>query len=96
MTFRKALVTTVGLFLAAVTFAVAGQAQDAQSSQPSVADAARKAREQQKSQPKPAKVFTDDDVPNLKGVISVVGSQPAPPPAAKRGGSTGSNSPRSS
>jgi hypothetical protein len=81
MTFRKALVTTIGLFLATTIGAVAAGAQDAQSSQPSVADAARKAREQQKSQPKAAKVFTDDDVRNLKGGISVVGNEPAPPPA---------------
>ena len=43
-----------------------------------MAEAARKAKAQQKNEPKPGKVFTDDDVANLKGEISVVGSEPAP------------------
>jgi len=42
--------------------AFAQQDQSQQQSGDSVADAARKAREQQKAQPKPKKVFTDDDV----------------------------------
>jgi len=71
----------VSLLVAAV-YAPAGRAQDSQASQPSVADAARKAREQQKTEPKTGKVFTDDDVANLKGGISIVGSEPTPPPTA--------------
>ena len=45
----------------------------------SVADAARKARAQKKDAVKPVKVFTDDNVGDIKGQISVVGSQPASP-----------------
>jgi vancomycin resistance protein YoaR len=56
---------------------------------PSVADAARKAREQNKSR-QPAKVFTNEDIPDLKGTISVVGTpppEPAPAPAPAPDGS---------
>jgi hypothetical protein len=80
MTSRKALIPMAVSLLAVAVCAPAGRAQDSQGSQPSVADAARKAREQQKSEPKTAKVFTDDDVANLKGGISVVGSDPTPAP----------------
>lgn len=48
------------------------------SQQESPAEAARKAREQKKNQPKAAKVFTNDDLANLHGNVSVVGSAPAP------------------
>src|SRR5262250_1265422 len=54
-------------------------AQDA-SQQPSgdpVADAARKARAEQKKEPKPKKVFTNDDIP------SAPATTPAPAPSAK-------------
>jgi len=59
------------------------RAQDApgtsSSSQPaSLGDAARKARAQKKDSSKPAKVFTNDDVGDLKGTISVIGNEPAP------------------
>lgn len=49
---------------AAPAFAQQDQSQSNNSQQTgdSLADAARKAREQQKTQPKPKKVFTDDDV----------------------------------
>jgi hypothetical protein len=43
----------------------------------SVADAARAARVQKKGE-KPGKVYTDDDIANLKGTVSVVGAAPAP------------------
>ena len=43
----------------------------------SVADAARKARAQKKDSVKPAKVFTDDNVGDIKGQISIVGAEPA-------------------
>lgn len=42
-----------------------------------VADAARKAREEQKKEPKPKKVFTNDDIP------SAPAGTPAPAPSAK-------------
>jgi hypothetical protein len=45
------------------------------SAQSSLADAARKSREQKKSE-KPAKVFTNDNIPTSGG-ISVAGAQPA-------------------
>ncbi len=44
--------------------------------QESVAEAARKAREQKKVLPKPAKVFTNDNLPSVSGVVNVVGSAP--------------------
>src|SRR5438309_854636 len=44
----------------------------------SLGDAARKARAQKKDSGKPAKVFTNDDMGNLKGTISVIGNEPAP------------------
>jgi hypothetical protein len=47
---------------------------------PSIADAARKAREQKKSEPKSAKVFTNDNIP-AEGGINVVGDATAPAPA---------------
>jgi len=82
MTFRKSLIPLAVLVLYAAVYSPAGRAQDSQTSQPSVADAARKARAQQKMEAKGGKVFTDDDVANLKGQISVVGVEPTPPPAA--------------
>lgn len=72
---RKLLLATTVLALAAT--AVVTRAQDASQAQ-SVADAARKARAQKKDAAKPAKVFTDDNVGDIKGQISVVGSQSAP------------------
>jgi len=80
MKFRNPLI-----LLAIFSTALAGphvQAQDSQSSQPSLADAARKARAEQKAQPKSAKVYTDDDLANLKGQISIVGSEPPAPTEA--------------
>ena len=53
--------------------ASAQQAPAQQSTGDAVADAARKARAEQKTAPKPKKVFTNDDIPS---------SVPAPPPAA--------------
>jgi chromosome segregation ATPase len=43
----------------------------------SLGDAARKARAQKKDSSKPAKVFTNDNVGDLKGTISVIGNEPA-------------------
>lgn len=47
----------------------------------SLGDAARKARAQKKDAPKSSKVFTNDDVGDLKGTISVIGNEP--PSSAK-------------
>jgi chromosome segregation ATPase len=43
----------------------------------SLGDAARKARAAKKEQSSPPRVFTNEDVPGLKGTISVVGSAPS-------------------
>ncbi len=45
---------------------------------PSLADAARKARETKKTEPKPAKVFTNDNLP-AAGNINVIGAEAAAP-----------------
>lgn len=50
--------------------------------EPSVAEAARKAREQKKSQPKAARVITNDELGAIRGSISVVGNPAAPPAEA--------------
>ena len=42
----------------------------------SLGDAARKARAQKKEPAKSSKVFTNDDVGDLKGTISVIGNEP--------------------
>jgi hypothetical protein len=44
---------------------------------PSLADAARKAREAKKTEPKPAKVFTNDNLP-ATGNVNVIGADAAP------------------
>lgn len=83
MTHRVSMVAT-GVLLAWSLGATLAQAQAAPAPQqaPSVAEAARKAREQTKGRPQPAKVFTNEDVPNLTGVVSVVGTPLAEPAAA--------------
>jgi len=82
MILRKLLIL-LALTAFTLTSGPYGRSQSSQSGQ-SLADAARKAREQQKNEPKSAKVFTDDDVANLKGQISVVGNlPPAPAPAVE-------------
>lgn len=61
----RGLAVLAGAFCLAAGPAFARQDQSSGSQEQSgdsVADAARKAREQQKAQPKPKKVFTDDDV----------------------------------
>ena len=81
MNVRKLLVSLALIF---PLVPMKGLAQSAQSAPPSqdssqqnsLADAARKAREQKKDQPKPAKVFTNEDLAGLKGTISVVGNEP--------------------
>ena len=82
MTSRKLAFATTILILAGST--LMGRAQDAsadstqtEAQSDSVADAARKARAQKKDASKAVKVFTDDNVGEIKGEISVVGSEPA-------------------
>ena len=72
-----------GILLASSLCPILAQGQAAQAPQqaPSLADAARKAREQNKGR-QPAKVFTNEDIADLKGVISVVGTPPSEPAAA--------------
>jgi len=63
------------LFCAALALAGGARfaaAQDS-SSQDSVADASRKAQAEKKAEPKPAKVYTDDNIGAVQGQISVVG-----------------------
>jgi predicted RNase H-like nuclease (RuvC/YqgF family) len=68
-------ISALSALLGVAAFAASAQQQD--STQPStgdpVADAARKARSDQKTAPKPKKVFTNDDIPS---------AAPPPPPAA--------------
>ena len=75
---RKLLFATT--ILALTASAVITRAQDValDAPSPSVADAARKARAQKKDSVKPVKVFTDDNVGDIKGQISVVGAEPSP------------------
>lgn len=77
-----------GVFLASSLCLIPTQAEAAPAPQqaPSVAEAARKAREQSRTRPQPAKVFTNEDVANLTGVVNVVGPPPAEPGAAPAAG----------
>jgi len=72
--------------------ALLGSCAYAAQEQPSVAEAARKNREEKKSQPKPTKVYTDDNIGGAGGPVSVVGQTPSAgsdssgtPPAAVSG-----------
>lgn len=87
MSFRRAMLVTAGIALLG-SCAYAAQQQN----QPSVAEAARKNREEKKNQPKPTKVYTDDNIGGAGGPISVVGQTPptasdsnGTPPAAGTG-----------
>ena len=75
---RKLLLATTVLALTATAVVTRAQdvALDTSSPSDSVADAARKARAQKKDSVKPAKIFTDDNVGDIKGQISVVGAEP--------------------
>ncbi len=60
----------------AIVPAVSAQSQDAAQSgqsQDSLAAAARRAREEKKDEPKPAKVWDNDNIPSNPGAVSVVG-----------------------
>jgi hypothetical protein len=71
---------TVGLCLGALpAFAQQQSSSGQQQTGDPVADAARKAREQQKTAPKPKKVYTDDDV---KPATPATDAAPAPQGAA--------------
>jgi chromosome segregation ATPase len=76
MTLNKLAFPIVGMTLAMAFCAVAPHAYANPPQQDSIVEAARKAREQQKSQ-KPAKVYTNEDISQLKGAVSVVGQTPA-------------------
>lgn len=84
---RKVYFCTLGAVMAATLLcplmprALAAPRQD----DVSVADAARKARAERKAGPQTAKVYTNDDVANLKGTISVVGPPPAGPDIKEAG-----------
>jgi hypothetical protein len=84
MVLRKLSFTVLGVTFAAITLCAAAQQAQAQrqQQQDSIVEAARKAREQQKKETKPAKVYTNEDITQLKGDVSVVGPAPAPAPAA--------------
>jgi hypothetical protein len=72
-----------GVLLASSLCATLGHAQAASTARqtPSLGDAARQAREQNKGR-QPGRVFTNDDMADLKGTVSVVGTvPPAPAPA---------------
>ena len=79
----KNLKYAAGLALAALFLAlpVRAQQQDPQQ-QPgtgdSLAEAARKAKEEKKDNPKPKKVYTEDDISTKKSDVSVVGNAPTP------------------
>ena len=65
-------ISALSALLGFAAFSAPAQQAPATTGDP-VADAARKARAEQKTAPKPKKVFTNDDIPS---------STPAPPPAA--------------
>ena len=88
LTHRISLLT--GILLASSLYPILAQGQAAPA--PSVADAARKAREQNKNR-QPAKVFTNENVSDLKGTISVVGTLPPEPAAASATNPDGSVAP---
>jgi predicted RNase H-like nuclease (RuvC/YqgF family) len=65
-------ISALSALLGVAAFTAPAQQAPATTADP-VADAARKARAEQKTAPKPKKVFTNDDIPS---------AVPAPPPAA--------------
>ena len=66
-------ISALSALLAVTAFTAPAQQDTSQQSGDPVADAARKARAEQKTAPKPKKVFTNDDIPSAV--------PPAPPPA---------------
>jgi hypothetical protein len=78
-----------GILLASSLGPVLGQAQATPPPQQpaSVAEAARKAREN-RPRSEPAKVYTNENISEVRGVVSVVGTPPPQPPAAPAEGQT--------
>ena len=79
----KNLKSAASLALAALFLALPARAQQQDPQQQpgtgdSLAEAARKAKEEKKDNPKPKKVYTDDDISTKKSDVSVVGNPPAP------------------
>jgi len=87
MTMRKGLMIVVAVCggFAAAAGPLLAQARPGGQAQPSLGDVARKARDAKMRVVKPARVWTDEDIPNLHGVVSEPGQPPAPPPAAQAG-----------
>jgi hypothetical protein len=100
MGMRKVLLSTLGLVLTAGAAGAFARVQAAATpQQDSVAEAARQARAQEKKEPKSAKVYTNDNITEVKGVVSVVGPPPPAPPAQKAtppAGSTAAAKPQGS
>ncbi|HWY07928.1 MAG TPA: hypothetical protein VNY24_13785 [Candidatus Acidoferrales bacterium] len=79
-------ISTLLAILSVATFRAPAQQDPAQpSTGDPVADAARKARAEQKTTPKPKKVFTNDDIPS---------AAPPPPPAPATPDATNKNAPQ--
>jgi hypothetical protein len=77
-------ISALSLLLGVAAFAAPGQQEPSQpSTGDAVADAARKARAEQKTAPKPKKVFTNDDIPSAP--------PPAPPASATAANKTAGN-----
>jgi hypothetical protein len=90
MVLRKLTFSVLGVTLAAITLCAEAQKAQAQTQQQdSIVEAARKTREQQKKETKPAKVYTNEDITQLKGDVSVVGPAPAAPAAPAAGAAPG-------
>jgi chromosome segregation ATPase len=73
----RKIVCSIATLLLFVGSASLGRAQASAPQSDSLGDAARKARAAKKEQSSPPRVFTNEDVPGLKGTISVVGSAPS-------------------
>jgi len=85
---RCANIAALLIFVPAISFAgFAAAPQSSQQSSQSVAEAARKAQEKGKEAPKAKTVWTNDNIPNTPGGVSVVG-QPAPSPSSTAATST--------
>src|SRR5262249_6660892 len=78
-TYRRiaSLILPLCLAPAAPLCAQSGSQQSSQQDQDPVAEAARKAREQKKDQPKPKKVFDDDNIPRASRTEAPTPAQPA-------------------
>ena len=85
---------SAGMVLASslCTALVHGQTAAAQQQPSSLGDAARKVRADNKGR-QPAKVFTNENIGDVKGTVSVVGTEPPAPPAAAAAGATPSGTP---